>query len=268
MSALGHIGSDRLDSQGPVSSAPPRALPAPPPVAALWLAAAAALAAGLAVAPRVFHHYDVVDCFLTWARASAGHRPWAIYLTHFERPSDDCDYPPVVLYLLTLVERARLALGAGATSGAAIVLLKLPAIAAWLAHVPLCAIGLRRGPCSRPITAPWATTRSAPSRPTTSGTSSTGWTSACAASPRATRARTRASSPAPSRIATWGSRSSPSGRAWSWPACGAGPATAASSSPPPCSSSPCSCCPRRCTSATCCRRPCSWAWSRPSRHGR
>ena len=144
MSALGHIGSDRLDSQGPVSSAPPRALPAPPPVAALWLAAAAALAAGLAVAPRVFHHYDVVDCFLTWARASAGHRPWAIYLTHFERPSDDCDYPPVVLYLLTLVERARLALGAGATSGAAIVLLKLPAIAAWLAHVPLCAIGLRR----------------------------------------------------------------------------------------------------------------------------
>src|SRR5438105_7567506 len=110
MSALGHIGSDRLDSPGPVSSPPPRALPAPPSAALVWLAAAASLVTALAVAPRVLHHYDVVDCFLTWARASAGRRPWAIYLTHFVRPSDDCDYPPVVPYLLTLVERARLAL--------------------------------------------------------------------------------------------------------------------------------------------------------------
>ena len=47
-------------------------------------------------------------------------------------------------YLLTLVERARLAVAASETSGAAIVLLKLPNILAWLAHVPLCAIGLRR----------------------------------------------------------------------------------------------------------------------------
>jgi hypothetical protein len=119
----------------------PRAgsLPAP---ARLWLASAAALVLALLVAPRVAHHYDVVDCFLNWARASAGRRPWAIYLTRFT--TDDCDYPPVVPYLLTLVERARLALGAGETSGAAIVLLKLPNLLAWMAHVPLCAIGLRR----------------------------------------------------------------------------------------------------------------------------
>jgi len=45
---------------------------------------------------------------------------------------------------LTLVERLRLAVNAGEASGAAIVLLKLPNIAAWLAHVPVCAIGLRR----------------------------------------------------------------------------------------------------------------------------
>ncbi len=125
-----------------MASLSPPATSEPLPAATLWLAAASALVLALIVAPRVFHNYDVVDCFLTWARASHGRQPWAIYLTHFA--TDDCDYPPVVPYLLTLVERARLALGAGETSGAAIVLLKLPNIVAWLAHVPLCAIGLRR----------------------------------------------------------------------------------------------------------------------------
>ena len=125
-----------------MASLSPRASSEPLPLATLWLAAAGALVVALIVAPLVFHHYDVVDCFLNWARASRGRQPWAIYLTHFD--TDDCDYPPVVPYLLTLVERARLVLAAGPTSGAAIVLLKLPNILAWLAHVPLCAIGLRR----------------------------------------------------------------------------------------------------------------------------
>jgi 4-amino-4-deoxy-L-arabinose transferase-like glycosyltransferase len=125
-----------------LASLSPRAPSEPISVAMLWVATAAALAGALLVAPRVFHNYDVIDCFLTWARASRGRQPWAIYLTHFA--TDDCDYPPIVPYLLTLVERVRLAIGAGPTSGAAIVLLKLPNILAWLAHVPLCAIGLRR----------------------------------------------------------------------------------------------------------------------------
>lgn len=125
-----------------MTSQSPRVSAEPLPTAALWLAGAGALTLALLVAPRVFHNYDVVDCFLNWARASAGRHPWAIYLTHFS--TDDCDYPPVVPYVLTAIERARLALGAGETSGAAIVLLKLPNILAWLAHVPLCAIGLRR----------------------------------------------------------------------------------------------------------------------------
>jgi hypothetical protein len=125
-----------------LASLPPRAPSEPLPLATLWLAVAGALVASLLVAPLVFHHYDVVDCFLNWARASRGRQPWAIYLTHFD--TDDCDYPPVVPYLLTLIERLRLAVNAGPTSGAAIVFLKLPNIAAWLAHVPLCAIGLRR----------------------------------------------------------------------------------------------------------------------------
>jgi len=125
-----------------LASLSPRAPSEPLPLATLWLAVAGAFVVSLLVAPLVFHHYDVVDCFLNWARASRGRQPWAIYLTHFD--TDDCDYPPVVPYLLTLIERLRLAFGAGPTSGAAIVLLKLPNIAAWLAHVPLCAIGLRR----------------------------------------------------------------------------------------------------------------------------
>jgi len=108
----------------------------------LWIAALAALALSLLVAPLVYHDYDVVDCFLNWARASRGAHPWLIYLTHFD--TDDCDYPPVVPYLLTLVERARLLAGAAETGGAAVALLKLPNILAWLGHVPLCAIGLRR----------------------------------------------------------------------------------------------------------------------------
>jgi glycosyl transferase family 87 len=96
---------------------------------------------GLSVAPRVFHNYDVVDCFLTWARASEGRRPWAIYLTEFKT---NCDYPPVVPYLLTLVEALRRSWRAAETGAAAVILLKLPNLLAYIAAVPLCAYGLRK----------------------------------------------------------------------------------------------------------------------------
>jgi 4-amino-4-deoxy-L-arabinose transferase-like glycosyltransferase len=107
----------------------------------LVLATAAVLVMGLLLAPRVYHNYDVVDCFLTWARASAGRRPWAIYLTDFKT---NCDYPPVVPYLLTLVEAARRMRHASETGALAIILVKLPNLIAYLAAVPLCALGLRR----------------------------------------------------------------------------------------------------------------------------
>ena len=107
----------------------------------LVVAAGATFGLGLLVAPRVFHNYDVVDCFLTWARASEGTRPWAIYLTDFKT---NCDYPPVVPYLLTLVEAARRTLRASETGAVAIILVKLPNLLAGLAAVPLCAVGLRR----------------------------------------------------------------------------------------------------------------------------
>src|SRR5207249_5813368 len=67
--------------------------------------------------------------------------PWAIYLTDFKT---NCDYPPVVPYLLTLVEAARRMLHASETGAVAISLVKLPNLLAGLAAVPLCAIGLRR----------------------------------------------------------------------------------------------------------------------------
>src|SRR5687768_14090107 len=104
------------------------------------VAAAVMLVLGAAVAPLVFHHYDVVDCFLTWARASGGSRPWAIYLTDFRT---DCDYPPVVPYLLTVIERARRAFGAAEEGGWAVLLVKAPNLIAAAAHAPLCALGLR-----------------------------------------------------------------------------------------------------------------------------
>lgn len=114
--------------------------------AAAWVAGPAAVAAavvalGLSVAPLVYHHYDVVDCFLAWSRASAGWRPWDIYLTDFQ---DDCDYPPVVPYLLTMVEAARRLARAPEVGAFAITLVKLPNLLAVAALVPLCMIGLRR----------------------------------------------------------------------------------------------------------------------------
>jgi hypothetical protein len=105
------------------------------------IAAVATLGLGALVAPLVFHHYDVVDCFLTWSRASGGSRPWAIYLTDFRT---NCDYPPVVPYLLTLIERVRRTIGAAEVGGASVLLLKAPNLLAAAAHAPLCALGLRR----------------------------------------------------------------------------------------------------------------------------
>src|SRR3984893_9367031 len=105
--------------------APGRA-PGPP---SLVLGTAAVLAMGLLLAPRVYHNYDVVDCFLTWARASEGRWPWNIYLTDFKT---NCDYPPVVPYLLTLVEAARRLLRAPETGAAAIIIVKLPNLLAYL----------------------------------------------------------------------------------------------------------------------------------------
>src|SRR5260370_29823429 len=100
----------------PASSAVRPALP--------WLLAALVLGLGLMVAPRVYHNYDVVDCFLAWARATAGFRPWGVYAPG--TGADDCDYPPLVPYLLALGEAGRPAPGAPPVGAPPILLLKPP----------------------------------------------------------------------------------------------------------------------------------------------
>jgi len=105
----------------------------------LWLALAV-FVLGLLVAPHVYHHYDVVDCFLAWARATGGARPWDVYTAGVG--ADDCDYPPLVPYFLAAAEGARLLAGAAPVSAMAILLLKLPNLVAQLLLVPTALAGL------------------------------------------------------------------------------------------------------------------------------
>jgi hypothetical protein len=106
-----------------------------PPAWLLPAAAVGVVGLGLAIAPGVYHHYDVVDCFLAWSRASFGTRPWRIYLTTFP---DDCDYPPVVPYLLTLTEAVRRMVRAPEVGAVAVTALKLPNLLALPALAWLC----------------------------------------------------------------------------------------------------------------------------------
>jgi 4-amino-4-deoxy-L-arabinose transferase-like glycosyltransferase len=116
-------------------SAPPAARPSLP-----LLLAAVVFVLGLLFAARVYHQYDVVECFLAWARASGGLRPWDVYTPG--AGADNCDYPPLVPYLLTLGEALRLAAGAPAVGVLAVLLLKLPSLIAHALAVPLVLRGL------------------------------------------------------------------------------------------------------------------------------
>src|SRR5258708_16317157 len=106
----------------------------------LCLLVAVVFVLGLLVAPRVYHQYDVVDCFLAWARASGGTRPWGVYTPG--AGADNCDYPALVPYLLTLAEAGRQGLGAAAVSATSVLLLKLPAPLPHLPPAPLPPSGL------------------------------------------------------------------------------------------------------------------------------
>jgi len=98
------------------------------------------LAAGLATAPWISHRFDVQRCFLGWARATDGARPWGVYDAGQRGLAPvDCDYPPVVPFFLTLAERVRLGAGAAEAGGLAVTLVKLPSLLAWAAAVLLCA---------------------------------------------------------------------------------------------------------------------------------
>jgi hypothetical protein len=100
--------------------------------------AVAVLVLGALASPWTWHRFDVERCFLSWARATEGRHPWAVYEAGARGlAAVDCDYPPVVPYLLALVERARLLLGAESPGRLAVWLLKLPGVLAWAAAVLL-----------------------------------------------------------------------------------------------------------------------------------
>ena len=107
------------------------------------------LAAGLAVAPWISHRYDVQRCFLGWAQATEGARPWEVYGARaLGLAPVDCDYPPLVPYFLTLVERVRLAAGGAAGGALSVLLVKLPSLLAWAAAIVVTArvLGKAVGP--------------------------------------------------------------------------------------------------------------------------
>jgi hypothetical protein len=112
--------------------APRRPLP-------LWIALGV-FVLGLLAAPHVYHQYDVVDCFLAWAHATGGARPWDAYTPG--AGADDCDYPPLVPYFLAATEGARLLAGAPVLSALTLLLLKLPSLVAHLLLVPTALAGL------------------------------------------------------------------------------------------------------------------------------
>jgi hypothetical protein len=109
------------------------------PTRPLWIATGV-FVLGLVVAPHVYHNYDVVDCFLAWARATNGAYPADAYTPG--AGADDCDYPPLVPYFLAAAEGARLVARAPAVSALSILLLKLPNLLAALLIVPTALRGL------------------------------------------------------------------------------------------------------------------------------
>lgn len=96
------------------------------PPASLLLIAFAVLAVGLAVAPFYGFRPDMRDYWIPWQYATGGFRPWNAY----SLPT--CNYPPVVLYVLSVVEAARHALDVSWKASTNRFLMKLPNIAAHL----------------------------------------------------------------------------------------------------------------------------------------
>ena len=93
----------------------------------------------LIFAPLIWFPFDVESCWLPWSRASLGSVPWRIYFTR-----TDCNYPPLVLYLLTAQEAVRKLLSAQETGTVSLLLTKLPNIAAHLAGALVGYFALRR----------------------------------------------------------------------------------------------------------------------------
>ena len=122
----------------PLTQRPPRFpvwLPAPNPYSLVVVV----FVVCLCFAPLIWFPFDVESCWLPWSRASLGYAPWRIYST---RP--DCNYPPLVLYLLTAQEAMRKLIGGQEVGALSLILTKLPNIAAHLVGALAGYFALRR----------------------------------------------------------------------------------------------------------------------------
>ena len=86
--------------------------------------------------PMTCHRFDMTDCWMTWANATGGWRPWEAYRL------DGYIYPPVVLYLLTAIRRVEIWTGLPIDSGMGVAAIKLPSVIAYAAGGWVCAYGL------------------------------------------------------------------------------------------------------------------------------
>jgi len=90
----------------------------------------------IVAAPWLYFPMDVKD-YAAWARATGGAHPWNAY------SSTESNYPPLLLYLLTVIEAVRTTLHAARLGPITITLIKLPSLIACGAGIPLCWYGLR-----------------------------------------------------------------------------------------------------------------------------
>jgi hypothetical protein len=88
----------------------------------------------------VCYRGDVTGYFADWARATHGLHPALIYCA----APLPCNYPPVIPYILTAIERLTLSTHISDVSRFGVPLIKLPNIVSILLGAALCRLGLQR----------------------------------------------------------------------------------------------------------------------------
>jgi Gpi18-like mannosyltransferase len=110
------------------------------------LTALSVVIAGTALSPWIFEQADMSGCWLPWARATKGYLPWNAYTLA------TCNYPPFMLYVLTVVEAVVRLTSRSPWGAAAVTLVKLPSIIACVGGAYACFAGLRRIAGENPAT--------------------------------------------------------------------------------------------------------------------